>query len=144
MTKKYLTFFCQKYFPHFSFSTFFDLNFQPHTLKPQKSNSTRNFRQSAIFLASNGQNFIDFEQFFGFFADFPEMKNSKRRFTDMLRPRDPDRSIEQTTWPRAILISSHMIGSLATSGNFSELFFRWAVTCTHKNLGRSRAIIWIK
>ena len=128
----------------FVFFHFFDLNSYSHALKLEKSNTTHHCRQFAIFLASNGQNFIDFEQFFVFFADFPEVQNSKRGFTDMLGPRNPDRSIEQTTRPRAILISSHMIGSLATSGNFSELFFRWAVTCTHKNLGRSRAIIWIK
>ena len=131
-------------FSPLQFSTFFDLNTQSRALKPTKSNTTHHCRQFAIFLASNGQNFIDFEQFFGFLSIFRKVQNSKLGFTDMLGPRNPDRSIEQTTRPRAILISSHMIGSLATSGNFSELFFRWAVTCTHKNLGRSRAIIWIK
>ena len=120
----------------FSFSTFFDLNSYSHTLKPQKSNTTHHCRQFAIFLASNGQNFIDFEQFFVFFVDFPEVQNSKRGFTDMLGPRNPDRSIEQTTRPRAILISSHMIGSLATSGNSSDFLLLGGDIHAQKKLGR--------
>ena len=63
----------------FSFSTFFDLNSYSHTLKPEKSNTTHHCRQFAIFLASNGQNFVDVWQFFGFLSIFWKSAKLKTR-----------------------------------------------------------------
>ena len=131
--KKIFYIFCQKYFPHFSFSTFFDLNFQPHTLKPKKSNSTRNFRQSAIFLASNGQHFIDFEQFFCFFfIDFSESAKLETRVYGHARasePRKIDGADHQTPRHFNIIAYDWMLGD---EWQFFGTRFCWGVTYMHK------------
>ena len=88
--KKYFTcFFVKNMFPTSVLPFVFDLNSQSHTLKPQKSITTHHCRQFAIFLASNGQNFVDFEQFFGFFIDVSESAKLETRVYGHARASEP-------------------------------------------------------
>ena len=80
-------------------------------------------------------------RFFNFLGNSKIRPFGKVGFTGMLGPQDPEKSMEQTTRPRAISISSHRIGSCAMSGNSPVQDFFGGHTRA-KKLARSRACTW--